>query len=98
MTRGVSIANNGSMPFDGWVQIICNVWGASKQVDECHAYINNVLVNNASTMVTSSGDNATVWLPVKKGDIYKTTSKSSVGGSTYAACTLYPYEAAPEEE
>ena len=96
MTRGVSIANNGSMPFDGWASITAQAWsGTNQETHMSYAYINGKQVvwggcNSAGSTVYN-----TVFIPVKTGDVF-TTRKEGSGGQL-ARCTLYPYEAAPEE-
>lgn len=97
MTRGVSIANNGSMPFDGWASITAQAWsGTNQETHASHAYINGKQVvwggcNSAGSTVYN-----TVIIPVKTGDVF--TTKKEGSGGMLANCTLYPYEAAPEEE
>ena len=97
LTRGVHIADCGSMPFDGWASITAQAWsGTNQEVHKSYAYINGKQVVFGGCNSSGSTVYNTVFIPVKTGDVF-TTRKEGSGGSL-AACTLYPYEALPEEE
>ena len=93
-TRGVTIANNGSMPFDGWAYLWISTWGMGSSLSSANLYINNVRVAGAATQVNSSGNNSSAFVPVKQGDVFTAVVE---GPNSVGTCTLYPYEAAPEE-
>lgn len=99
LTRGVTIANNGSMPFDGWAKIIAQTWQSSNtgQTSQINSYINDVVIVNMMQGYAPYGCNntAAILIPVKAGDVFKYTSSGN--GDKYCTCTLYPYEATPEE-
>ena len=89
------------MPFDGWAHINVSVWQSIviNTNNNVGAYINDVRVafvnNGYATMgVNNSCD---VYIPVKTGDIYKWVGEGPSNSTRYSSCTLYPYEAAPEE-
>ena len=90
------IANNGSMPFDGWAYVFLSVWGmGTSALQSANAYINDNRVVGVTTQASGSGNNAAIFVPVKQGDIYTVVLE---GSNRSARCTLYPYEAAPVEE
>ena len=95
LTRGVSIADGGSMPFDGWAYLWVSTWGVGSALSSANLYINNIRVTGVSTQVGGSGNSASAFVPVKQGDIFKAVLD---GPNKVGTCTLYPYEAAPEEE
>lgn len=95
MTRGVSIANNGSMPFDGWAYLWLTSWGTGSSLSSANLYINNVRVAGVGTQASGSANNSSAFVPVKQGDVFTAVIE---GPNSVGTCTLYPYEAAPEEE
>lgn len=102
LTRGVSIANNGSMPFDEWAFLQAGTWNdlsPNGSGQKAEAYINDVLIIRCMSSYINGGNmsnDCVAQVPVKQGDIFK----SVLGGNNgnYSRCRLYPYEAAPEEE
>lgn len=103
MTRGVSIANNGSMPFDGWAHIRASAWNSldPQQNSRVFAYINDVrviYVDNAYISSGNSENSCDLFIPVKTGDIFKWTESGINTSSRGCTCILYPYEALPYEE
>lgn len=60
-----------------------------------YAYINGKLVVYGGCNASGATVYNTVFIPVKTGDVFTTTKEGS--GGKFAICTLYPYEAAPEE-
>lgn len=93
LSSGVSIANNGSMPFDGWVNVSANSWGEGKELNGANGFINNVQVVSVVTGYNGSGNNASVFVPVKQGDVFTATFQ---GTNRSANCKLYPYKNSQE--
>lgn len=83
------------MPFDGWAYLWISTWGMGSALSSANLYINNVRVAGAATQVNSSGNNSSAFVPVKQGDVFTAVLE---GPNRTGTCTLYPYEAAPEEE
>lgn len=82
------------MPFDGWAWIVVSTWGTGTN-SKADAFINDVRVAAVVTGAEGSGNNASIFVPVQQGDIFKLV----LGGADRSGhCKLYPYEAAPEEE
>lgn len=94
LSSGVSIAINGSMPFDGWAKVSTNSWGEGGYLNGADGRINNVLVVSVVTGTNGSGNNASVFVPVKQGDVFTATFQ---GTSRSARCVLYPYKNQQEE-
>lgn len=94
LSSGVSISNNGAMPFDGWARVTVNSWGEGGVLNGADGRINNVLVVAVVTGCNGSGNNAAAWVPVKQGDVFTATFQGSNRG---ASCTLYPYKNQQEE-
>ena len=100
LTRSVSIADGGSMPFDGWLKINAQSWNSPDQISTniLNAYINNFLVLNVASTATWAADSSSIFIPVKTGDVFKWTFTGDTNAARSCKGTLYPYEAAPEEE
>lgn len=94
LSSGVSIANNGSMPFDGWARVSVSSWGEGGYLNGADARINNVLVVTVVTGTNGSGNNASVFVPVKQGDVFTVTFQ---GTNRSAGCVLHPYKNQQEE-
>ena len=98
----MSIADGGSMPFDGWAFLRAGTWNdlsPNGSGQKAEAYINDVLIIRCMSAYISSGNmsnDCSAQVPVKQGDIFKRVLGGNNGN--YSNCTLYPYEAAPEEE
>ena len=102
MTRGVSIANNGSMPFDGWLFVHVGVWQPRSQgySNLMIGRVNNVTVAQCQASWLQNGtssDYDSVWLPVKTGDVLSSAYNGDPASDRWLSAKLYPYEAAPEE-
>lgn len=94
LSSGVSISNNGAMPFDGWARIFVSSWGEGGILNGANGYINNVQVISVVTGWNGSGNNAGVFVPVKQGDVFTSTFQ---GTNRSASCTLFPYKNQQEE-
>lgn len=93
-SSGVRISNNGAMPFDGWAKVTVSSWGEGGVLNGADGYINNVQVVTVVTGTNGSGNNASVFVPVKQGDVFTATFQ---GINKSAGCTLYPYKNQQEE-
>ena len=103
LTRGVTIANNGSMPFDGWLYAIVGVWQPSSQSysNIMRAQVNGVTVAHCQVSWLQNGassDYDSVWIPVKTGDVLSSVYNGDPASDRWLNAKLYPYEALPEEE
>ena len=102
LSSGVSIANNGSMPFDGWALLRASVWGSvTTNINNwIQGYINNRLIVDANIGYLSSGggisNSDTAVIPVKAGDVFKSVIKSEGNNAKACSCTLYPYKNSQE--
>ena len=96
----MSIANNGSMPFDGWLLIRAQSWNSPDQISTngLAVYINNFVVLNVASTGTWAADSNSIFIPVKTEDVFKWTFTGDTDAAHSCSATLYPYEAAPEEE
>ncbi|HIZ28580.1 MAG TPA: hypothetical protein H9673_05250 [Candidatus Adamsella sp.] len=92
LSSGVSISNNGAMPFDGWAFITISVWGTGTN-SEAHAFINDARVGGVVTGANGSGNNASIFVPVQQGDIFKLALS---GSNRSGNCKLYPYKNSQE--
>ena len=103
LTRGVSIANNGSMPFDGWLYAQVGVWQPTSQSysNIMRAQVNGVTVAQCQVSWIQNGassDYDSVWIPVKTGDVLSSVYNGDPKSDKWMTAKLYPYEALPEEE
>ena len=99
----MSIANNGSMPFDGWLYAQVGVWQPTSQgyTNIMRALVNGVTVAQGQVSWLQNGassDYDSVWIPVKKGDVLSSAYNGDPASDRWLNAKLYPYEAAPEEE
>lgn len=84
----VTIADNGSMPFDGWCWIRV-WWTGNGQYGQSTAQINNSTVAMSDSSTAGSCDNDTVIIPVKKGDVVTNHKKGSSPFYGFL-CRLFP--------
>ena len=103
LTRVVSIADGGSMPFDGWLYAQVGVWQPHSQSysNKMQARVNGVTVAYCQVSWLQNGassDYDSVWLPVKTGDVLSSSYNGDPASDRWLNAKLYPYEAAPEEE
>ena len=105
LTRGVKIANNGSMPFDGWLFVQVGVWQPRQPNgtgNSMLAQVNGVTVAYCQVQYPGPGqpdsDYDCVWLPVKTGDVVSSKFSGDTNSDRGITAKLYPYEALPEEE
>lgn len=101
LSSGVSIANNGSMPFDGWALLRASVWGSATTINNwIQGYINNMLIVDANIGYLPNGqansNSDTAVIPVKAGDVFKSVIKSEGNNAKACSCTLYPYKNSQE--
>lgn len=99
----MTIANNGTMPFDGWLYARVGVWQPSTQnySNSMTALVNEVTVAYCQVSWLQNGassDYDSVWIPVKKGDVLSSRYNGDPASHRWMYGTLYPYEAAPEED
>lgn len=102
LTRGVRIADGGSMPFDGWLYAQVGVWQPTSQSysNSMRGSVNNVTVAYCQVSWLQNGassDYDSVWIPVKKGDVLSSRYNGDPKSDKWMTAKLYPYEAAPEE-
>lgn len=103
LTRGVHIADGGSMPFDGWLYAQVGVWQPQSQSysNIMRVQVNGVTVAQCQVSWLKNGassDYDSVWLPVKTGDVVSSSYNGDPASDRRLTAKLYPYEALPEEE
>lgn len=102
LSSGVSIANNGSMPFDGWALLRASVWGSTvvNSNNWMQGLINNNIIVDANIGYIQNGsgmsNSDSAVIPVKAGDVFKSVIKSEGNNAKACSCTLYPYKNSQE--
>ena len=84
----VTIQNNGSMPFDGWAWIRV-YWTGNGQYGQSAGAINGSTVAMADGSTNGNIDNDSVFIPVKKGDVFINSIIGTSSNYGYL-CRLFP--------